>query len=71
MNKVKGSMDVRLTLDEVNNINALIERDTAKAVVADEAYNLCYCPICKSIPLTGDTFCRKCGQRLDAENKAL
>lgn len=71
MNKVKGSMDVRLTLEEVNKINELIERDTAKAVIADEQYDLCYCPKCRSVPLSQDIFCRKCGQKLDQENKAL
>ena len=71
MNKVKGSMDVRLSLEEVNRINELIERDTAKAVIADEKYDLTYCPVCKAIPLSTDTFCRRCGQKLDQENKAL
>lgn len=71
MNKLKGSMDVKLPLEDVNQINELIERDTAKAVIADDHYNLTYCPICRHVPLSTDVFCSKCGQRLDTENKAL
>lgn len=64
-------MGVRLSLEEVNHINALIERDTAKAVVVDEHYNLEYCPVCNRVILGNDLFCSKCGQRIDRENKAL
>lgn len=71
MNKVKGSMDVRLSLDDVNKINELIERDTAKAIVEDKKYDLCYCPKCNKVLLPSDLFCHSCGQRLDRDNKAL
>ena len=71
MNKLKGSMDVRLSLDEVNHINELIERDTAKAEKANEKYNLTYCPTCSKVTNSTYTFCPECGQRLDHENKAL
>ena len=71
MNKVKGSMDVRLSLEEVNKINELIERDTAKAEKADEKYDLTYCPVCNSVTINSHVFCPKCGQRLDHDNKAL
>lgn len=71
MNKLKGSMDVRLSLDEVNHINELIERDTAKAEKADEKYDLTYCPTCSKVTISTYTFCPACGQRLDHENKAL
>lgn len=71
MNMIKGSIDIRLTLDEVNHINALLERDTAKAIVEDDKYNICYCPACKHVLLNGDVFCSRCGQRLDIENKSL
>ena len=69
MNKIKGAMDVRLTLDEVNEINSLIERNTAKAVRADDT--LAYCPNCDKAILDLYIFCPRCGQRLDQENKAL
>ena len=71
MNKVKGTMDVRLTLEEVNTINDLIERDTAMAVVADDKYDIEYCPVCGGVVIRTDQFCDKCGQRLDQENKAI
>lgn len=71
MNLLKGTIDIRLTLDEVNHVNALIERDTARAIIADKQYDLCYCPVCKKIPTSTYKFCPYCGQRLDMENKAL
>lgn len=71
MNKIKGSMDVRLSLDEVNHINDLIVRDTAKAVKADTNYDLTYCPVCGAVVIESELFCSKCGQRLDHDNKAL
>ena len=71
MNKVKGTMDVRLSLEEVNTINELIERDTARAEKVDGKYDLAYCPICSSVTVNSYTFCPRCGQRLDHENRAL
>lgn len=71
MNMIKGSLDIRLSLDEVNHVNTLIERDTAKAEKADDKYDLTYCPVCNSVTINSYVFCPKCGQRLDHENKAL
>lgn len=73
MNKLKGSMDVRLSLEEVNHINELIERDTAKAMKVEKVgeSTLEYCPTCNKLLMIGDCFCRMCGQRIDTENKAL
>lgn len=71
MNKIKGSMDIRLSLDEVNHINDLIARNTAKAVKVDSKYDLEYCPVCGSVAITSHKFCTDCGQKLDHDNKAL
>ena len=71
MNMIKGSLDIRLSLDEVNHVNTLIERDTAKAEKVDDKYDLTYCPVCNSVTINSYAFCPKCGQRLDHENKAL
>ena len=71
MNMIKGSLDIRLSLDEVNHVNTLIERDTAKAEKVDDKYDLTYCPVCNSVTINSYVFCPKCGQRLDHENKAL
>lgn len=77
MNKLKGKVALELTLEEVNTVNALIERDIAKAVVED-GYNrpdgswktIYRCPICREI-IIEETFCPKCGQRVDRDNIAL
>ena len=82
MNKLKGTIDVRLSLDEVNEINELIDRNTAKAVklhryevkMSDgtEISPTELCPTCGEITgYTKGTFCAMCGQRLDRENIAL
>lgn len=73
MNKLKGSVDVRLSLDEVNRINELIERDTAKAIVQKKIGDTIIecCPYCGKMQFSKYNFCAECGQRLDHENKAL
>lgn len=71
MNKIKGSMDVRLSLDEVNHINSLIERDVAKAVKKHDTYDITFCPVCDNVVISAYKFCPTCGQRLDADNIAL
>ena len=73
MRFIAGSMDIRLSLEEVNTINDLIKRDTAKAiaqkVIADSTYECC--PNCGKMLFSKHNFCEECGQRLDFENKAL
>lgn len=70
MRKITGDIDIRLPLSEVNRINELIERDTAKAIRQDEKYeSLTYCPTCKAFIMDSYLFCSKCGQRLDQSNK--
>lgn len=73
MNKLKGSVDIRLSLDEVNAINDLIKRDTAKAIVQKQIGDTIIecCPYCGKIAYGHGNFCEECGQRLDHENKAL
>ena len=73
MRFIAGSVDIRLSLEEVNTINDLIKRDTAKAiaqkVIADSNYECC--PNCGKMLFSKHNFCEECGQRLDFENKAL
>ena len=71
MKAITGTLELRLSLEQVNHINALIERDTPKAVIKDKEYSLLYCPTCNKIVYPHNAFCEKCGQRLDVENTAL
>lgn len=73
MNKLKGSIDIKLTLEEVNTINELIERNTAKAIKVEPcgSTTLGICPSCGKSFYGKCNFCENCGQRLDHENKAL
>lgn len=71
MKKLNPMTDLGICYEDVEKINALIERDTAKAIVEDDKYNICYCPACKHVLLNGDVFCSRCGQRIDAENRSL
>lgn len=71
MKKLKGKTTVELTIDEVNAINELIERNEEKAIVRDEKYDLEYCPVCNQSVFVHYKFCPHCGQRLDNKNFAL
>lgn len=77
MKFIKGDIDVRLSLEDVNTINDLIRRDTAKPVRKSEweykgkKYINLHCPSCDAVVSEGVVFCRTCGQRLDMENIAL
>ena len=81
MNKLKGKVTLELTVEAVNHINALLERDDPKPPV-DEGYftdgswhEVYRCPVCNAHvgnkELGIDAFCIKCGQRIDRENIAL
>lgn len=72
MKKLKGETTIKLTVEEFNELNKLIDRNEPKAVVKQyEDYDLYYCPICGHVVLNGDNFCRECGQRVDSENIAF
>ena len=71
-----GKISLSVTLDEMKNINGLLARDEAKAIVRvtssyGDEYHYDKCPTCDAVVLDGDVFCRKCGQRLDMENIAF
>ena len=64
MQGIVNILDTGLTPDE---INALRERDTAKAIVVDDMTNgikLYSCPRCDMPVHEKDNFCPECGQRL-------
>lgn len=78
MDKIRGVFDVELTVEEVTLINELIERDKPKALTQSEweastgtIYTDYKCSVCSHKVSNGDTFCDKCGQRLDWENIEL
>ncbi len=71
MNTLRGMTDVKLTIEQVNELNELIERATPLAVIADkeEPEKWGFCPKCRClINRNSDNFCRKCGQKVDTEN---
>ena len=70
MDKVRGVIETELTVEEVTTINALIERDTAMAVIKTDMGNY-KCPACKSYVSSNKVFCTECGQRIDWDNIAL
>lgn len=71
MKTLKGKTTVELTIEEVNEINEMIERNEFKPIVHNDEYNLDYCPTCNSLTFDHHDFCPYCGQRLDHENYAL
>ena len=71
MKRLKGKTTVELTIEEVNEINELIERNEKKAIRHNDEYNLDHCPTCGSLIFDHHDFCPYCGQRLDHENYAL
>lgn len=63
----------KMRLSEVNAINDLIDRNTAKAVVREEnEYQASgytdKCPVCGELLIERQVFCDLCGQRLDRDN---
>ena len=70
MEKIRGALDVELTVDEITSINALIERATAKAVIVTDMGNH-KCPVCKEYVSKDGNFCSCCGQMLDNDNVAF
>lgn len=62
MNRINGSINITMTVEEAAYINALMDRDEAKMMLKGDYYKKC--PVCSGSVTTGDRFCEKCGQRL-------
>lgn len=77
MNKIKGSMTITLTAEEVVGINELLEKDMPKPLVEHEfkdGTTTTKCPRCgRFISAVGGAwkYCPDCGQAIDTENIAL
>lgn len=78
MDKLKGKITVELTIEQVNEINALIEKSKPRAlkryIYSDPSItptNLC--PACEHTLILTDSesFCPHCGQALDKDNYEL
>lgn len=64
MKKIKQSITIEMTLDEVMEFNAVVERDTEKDGVAHENVRSNGCPSCGGIFMDYMKFCPFCGQRV-------
>lgn len=77
MNKIKGSMTITLTAEEVVGINELLEKDLPKPLAEHERNDgtkTMHCPRCgRYIPEFHNDwkYCPDCGQAIDIENIAL
>lgn len=70
MEKIRGVIDMKLSIEDVTILNALIEKDNAKAVITDgSAYSKC--PECNAYISESDNYCSKCGQKVDTSTSAL
>lgn len=75
MKKINGKLVVNLTIDDVNYINTLLERDNPKAMrkyeTSEGTHILDMCSVCGAVLGKTDNYCNKCGQRVDHENYAF
>ena len=62
-------VSVKMTTDEVAEINELIKKSKPMPVIHKESYDLC--PTCKSVLLDNCKYCRDCGQAVDITNYQL
>ena len=66
-----------MSFKEAQELHEILERDKAMPIVVHEFENegrkFTYhsCPKCKENILGDSKFCQYCGQRIDAENKAI
>lgn len=73
MKPIKGKMSIELTIEDVNYINSLIERDTPKPMkeYKGEGWSTPLCPRCEKVINTNMEYCWWCGQHIDLENYEL
>ena len=71
MKKIRGTVDISMSFEEIIEVNALIERNIAKPMVGSEEETLAKCPTCGKYISKSDNFCGNCGQRIDNEAYAL
>ena len=73
MKRIKGMTEIKVSVDDINHLNELIDRDEPKPVIVKtygDSVFIC-CPECERATSNDYKFCPRCGQRLDMENEAL
>ena len=78
---ITGTMNVPMTLEKANYLNALEARDIAMPIKlyrysckrddGSEFTPTPLCPVCEKVICGEVNFCSNCGQRLDRENIEL
>ena len=69
MNLLFSECTVKVTSDELAEINELIRRSKPMAVIDGSGYYKC--PTCKEVLYRNVKYCHNCGQRVDQDNIAL
>ena len=77
MKRIKGMTEIKVSVEDINHLNGLIDRDEAMPILV-KRYNYVsnefaneLCPKCKRLVVSSYSFCPGCGQRLDWENEEL
>lgn len=73
MKNLTATVNLNMTVEKLNELNKIIERDRAKPIRQEEyaAFLMDYCPVCGEALIREANFCHKCGQRVDRETIAL
>lgn len=66
--KIRGNINVSLSIEKASYINDLIDRDISKIPnIRDGSSDSYECPVCGKYIYRSDEFCSKCGQRLERQ----
>lgn len=75
MKRIKAITEIKVSVDDINHLNTLIDRDEPKSPVVKrylaDGGEYTVCPICARLISDNYHFCSQCGQRIDRENVAI
>lgn len=73
MKRIKAMTEIKVSVDDINHLNSLIEKDYAKPLKVKRVDDRVtyWCPSCNRCVVDEWAFCPRCGQRLDTENEQL
>ena len=75
MKRIKAITEIKVSVDDINHLNALIDRDEPKPPVVKrysaDGGEYTVCPVCARLVSDNYHFCSQCGQRIDRENVAI